>query len=138
MLKWKRNATLLLVTCFVVVSGWFAYSVHIECITCAPRGGAFGVMLSFAALFLLSADRYHSADVLDKTADKLMEQLYEDSGRDPAVLAERNAANIDSIKIDLKRARGQTRAESVCIAIASSYSTLFWGFGDVFARLIIG
>lgn len=134
MQKWKALAVALPLICAVFVVGWFVICVKLGFSAYADRGGAVGVMLSFAALFLLSTDRYHSIDVLDKNSEKFFSALSAATQDDASFLSERNSARIDAIKYDLKRARMQTNWENASLAISSVISTLFWGFGDIMAQ----
>lgn len=137
MRKWKLFAVALPIFCSIVVLSWFIVCVWIVLPDDAGRGGAIGVIVSFAALFLLSIDRYHSIEILDSSYQTLFESLSDASQEDPRLLIERNAARIDAIKSDLKHARFQTRWENYSLAGSSILSTLFWGFGDIFASWLV-
>ena len=137
MSRWKIFAFALPVVCTLVSAMWFAASVELGYAQHAGRGGALGVAFSFAALFLLSYDRYHSIEIVSSSSDELLSLLSEVSSDDPRILAEINAGRIGAIQNDLRRTRVQTRWENISLTISGAVSTLFWGFGDWIAAYLV-
>lgn len=137
MSKWTIYAIGLPVVCCLVVIGWFWVCVASGNSSDAGRGGAVGVIMSFTSLFLLSVDRYHSIEVLDKSSKRLFAAMGDESTGENPILPEQNAVRISAIKSDLRRARTQTNWENVSLSVSGGISTFFWGFGDWVALLLI-
>ena len=134
MQKWKAFAIALPILCFAISFAWFAQCIRLELYDDAGRGGAIGVAFSFAALFLLSTDRYHSIDVLDESSKKLFDSILAIDDNDPRILIAQNSMGVSAIKNDLRRARIRTRWENYSLSVSSVISTGFWGFGDLIAK----
>lgn len=92
--KWKIYAVGLPLLCAVIAVSWFAYFVSTGQVEHAEKGGAIGVMMSFASLFLLSTDRYHSIEVLDSSSQAFFDSVSRISSSDSRVLSEENSTRI--------------------------------------------
>lgn len=134
---WKLRAMLLALFCTFIVIGWFVIFTYAGRPLDAGRGGAIGVILSFAALFLLSIDRYQSIDIYDEASRKLLKNMSEEGVSRDDVLPSINSGRIKRLKTDLARLRIQTKWENISLAISSFISTLFWGFGDWLSSAVL-
>lgn len=106
------------------------------------RGGAFGVALSFAILFMgnSTAERALNSTVKDLSAlaDIGKEQLQQGADQFEAV-----TSRIESLEEETRQLRGSVSAmldwanlEKRFLTISSVTSTLVWGFGDWVVRLL--
>jgi hypothetical protein len=134
--RWKIYSLALPAVCAAISVACFVYFGSQGLSSYANRGGAIGVMIAFASLFLLSMDRYHSLEILDNSSQDFLNALNDVAGDDPVVLSGLNKTRIDALKEDLAYARKQAVRENVSIAVSSVISTFFAGFGDIAAELI--
>lgn len=134
MKRYKYHILLVLV-CVVISALGVLYAFVSKDYSHGGRGGAIGVALSFGALFLSVRNRYNSIDVLDLTSQELFSILGQEMTINEQV--EANASRIEALKNDLKRSQKSAFLENVALALAGVISTIFWGFGDLFAGFLV-
>lgn len=131
----QRKYMSLLAACVVCCIGGVGVAVLLADDTHGGRGGALGVALSFYALFVSARGRYNTVDFFDKATTDLLKLFEEEKSVDDQV--DRNTRRINLLKRDLERSQQTAMKENIYLAASSGISTLFWGFGDLLAKLII-
>lgn len=99
------------------------------------RGGAIGVGVSFFVLFVSSGSRYNSLETLDATTDEVLKMFEIEKSDSDTIL--RNSKRIGALKNDLVRQQIVSNKENIFLAVGGGISTLFWGFGDLIALILI-
>ena len=112
--------------------------------TIGQRGGALGVALSFAILFLGKSTPQRALTSRTAQVDNLGGQETQQPSDDDAQASENLQSQITELQETQDNVIGALSAmldwsqeEKVYLTISSVFSTIFWGFGDCFAGWFI-
>lgn len=122
---------LLLLCTAVSVSGLYFADIYNDK-THGGRGGAVGVALSFGFLFVSSMYSYRTIEKFDKTAGEIADILGSSDKIDHKVAE--NSKRITRLKNDIANDVKRQTISNYFLAAAAIISTVFWGFGDIFAE----
>jgi hypothetical protein len=105
--------------------GGVIWAAHIRCPADGGRGGAVATALAFVVLFLRPD---YGLWLFEQRREKTKPNLPEAErvGKELTLL-------VESLEINSKGQKNQ----NIALAVASGIGTIFWGFGDVFAKWLM-
>ena len=96
------------------------------------RGGAVGVAISFAYLFVSSLNTYKSLNMFDEAAKEISKAFKSDLTIEKRV--QTNFERFNLLTQDLESEAERQIVTNRFLAASAVVSTLFWGFGDLMAE----